>query len=500
MNGSSVVAGFGGVHRNACAAVCTADRILGICEQERITRVAAAGFNETGLPDEALDTILVRAGRRRADITTFALAEASPAIDGNEPVRLDHHFGHACAAFLPSRVGRAVIVVCDHEAPQISVWEGRGNDITRLEQPWHGVGFSRLYSDCAEALGFNTRGREQRMEALARLQARARDDRAAPLFQLAADCLKVRPDWQTQVASWLEPAGDSVKASAVAHALQQRIGDLLVQFLAEVRRRVPGVPLCVGGSLFFNSYFNSRLKLETGFDTVFIPVNPGNAGNSVGAALYAAGSARPEVTPFCGPSYSSEEIKATLDNCKLTYEWASESETITIAVDALKKGRLVGWFDGPMEWGARALGGRSILANPFAPYVLDNLNRFLKQREAWRGYALSGLPEGVIEAFDGPRDSAYMECDYVPKDAERFRHILPGRNAALRVHTVRPEGPPRFRGLLDEFGRASGCPIVVNTSFNGFREPIVCSPRDAIRVFFGTGIDTLVFGEFVLTK
>jgi carbamoyltransferase len=500
MNGSSVVAGFGGVHRNACAAVCTADRILGICEQERITRVAAAGFNETGLPDEALDTVLLRAGRRRADITMFALAEASPAIDGNEPVRLDHHFGHACAAFLPSRFERAVIDICDHEAPHISVWEGRGTDITRLEHAWHGPGFSNLYSECAEALGFRTRGREQRMEALARLEAGGGDERATRLFALVADRIEFRSDWHAQVAGWLRSSSDPASASAIAQALQRRIGDLLVEFMADVRRRAPGVPLCIGGSLFFNSHLNSRVKLEAGFDAVFVPVNPGNAGLSVGAALYAAGPTRQAVIPFSGPSYSGEEIKATLDNCKLTYQWASESETIAIAVEELKKGRLVAWFDGGMEWGARALGGRSILANPFAPYVLDNLNRFLKQREAWRGYALSGLTEGVREAFDGPPDSPYMECDYVPKNRERFRHILPGPNAALRVHTVGADGPPRFRALLQHFGVATGCPIVVNTSFNGFREPMVCSPRDAIRVFFGTGLDVLILGEFVLTK
>jgi carbamoyltransferase len=132
--------------------------------------------------------------------------------------------------------------------------------------------------------------------------------------------------------------------------------------------------------------------------------------------------------------------------------------------------------------------------------VLDNLNQFLKQRESWRGYALSALSEGAAETFDGPADSPYMECDYRPRDADRFRHILPGQNAAVRVQTVGAEGLPRFRALLQEFGRAEGLPILVNTSFNGFREPIVCSPRDAIRVFFGSGIDVLVFGQFVLTK
>jgi carbamoyltransferase len=132
--------------------------------------------------------------------------------------------------------------------------------------------------------------------------------------------------------------------------------------------------------------------------------------------------------------------------------------------------------------------------------VLENLNRFLKQRELWRGYALSGLEAAVRNEFDGPAASPFMECDYAPKDRARFRHILPGPNASVRVHTVGDDAAPRFASLLRAFGDATGLPMLVNTSFNGFREPIVRSPRDAIRVFFGSGIDMLVFGEFILTK
>ena len=233
---------------------------------------------------------------------------------------------------------------------------------------------------------------------------------------------------------------------------------------------------------------------------MFVPVSPERAGLAVGAVLRAIGSAPQSVSPFLGPAYTSEETKETLDNCKLQYALESDAGAIETAVRALQKGALVAWFDGAMEWGPRALGARSILANPFSPYVLENLNRFLKRREPWRGYALSGLEEAVGQSFRGPAVSPFMECDYRAVDADRFRHVTPAPGAAIRIHTVDRSGPPRFRRLLEAFGAATGLPFLVNTSFNGFHEPIVCSPRDAVRVFYGSGIDLLVLDRFVLKK
>jgi len=495
----SLIVGLGGATRNACVSLSTGAGILGICEQERITRVKAAGFNPSGLPDEALDEVLRRSGQRRCDVSKYAFAETGLVAPGRDVTHLEHHFAHACSAFLPSPFQSATIVVCDSDAPQISVWDGSGTALTRVEWPWRGPGFAEIYSRCAAAIGFTGAGLEQRMEALARLDSTRHDDRVERLFGLEADYLRVEPDWESQIAKQAA-AGDRERAS-VAASLQSRIGDLLIDFLTEVARRAPARrQLCLGGSLFFNSHFNSRVKLCGLFDEVFIPVNPGDAGLAVGTALHASGDVRQPVTPFLGPSYSPDEIKATLDNCKLEYEWASESDVIGIAVDELKKGRLVAWFEGGMEWGTRALGARSILASPFSQYVLDNLNRFLKQRDSWRGYALSGLAATVREHFDGPEACPFMEGDYTPKDRGAFRHILAGPKAAVRVQTVGAEAPPRFRALLEAFGAEASLPVVVNTSFNGFREPIVCSPRDAVRVFFGTGIDTLVLGRFVIRK
>jgi len=168
-------------------------------------------------------------------------------------------------------------------------------------------------------------------------------------------------------------------------------------------------------------------------------------------------------------------------------------------VEALARGHLVGWFDGRMEWGHRALGHRSILASPLSPYALENLNGFLKHRQPWRRYGLSVCLEDCATLFDGPPASRAMEYEYGLRDPERFRAVLPAGAARVRVHTVSPASE-RFARLLRAFGARCGVPALVNTSFNGLHEPIVCSPRDAVRVFYGTGLDLLAIDRFLLRK
>jgi carbamoyltransferase len=152
-----------------------------------------------------------------------------------------------------------------------------------------------------------------------------------------------------------------------------------------------------------------------------------------------------------------------------------------------------------MEWGARALGNRSILASPAIPYTLENLNVFLKHREPHRSYGVSVCLEDAPRFFEGPPASPFMEFEYAAKDPDSFRHLMPFKTNRLRVQTVE-HVPALFRRLLKMFGEASALPVLVNTSFNGFHEPIVCTPRDAVRVFYGTGLDMAVLGNFVLEK
>jgi carbamoyltransferase len=477
--------------------------VLGICPQERVTRARGAGFPASGIPDEALDLLLERHHLTRSEIGRFVVAEAGSRYAGRRGFEcIDHHLAHASTSYLSSPFSSAAIVVCDSEPPGVSVWEGRNGTVTRVEWPWAGPGFVEVYSRCSTAFGFGNQAGSQQFEALARLQPEARDERTNALISIEDDSLRVDRGLETTIESRLagEPRASS-RSAALAAALQARLGELLIQLLERVRIRT-GLPrLCLAGSLFYHSSINALVRRAAGYEGVFVPVDPGNGGLSVGTALNADGAGPQLLSPFLGPSYSSHEIKETLDNCKLVYEWHTDDHAIAAAVQALERHTLVAWFDGAMEWGPRALGARSILANPFAPYVLENLNRFLKHRDPWRGYALSGLDGAVAAHFEGSGRTPFMEGDYRPREARRFAHVLPSPTAAIRVQTAGDETPARFRRLLSAFAEVSGHPpILVNTSFNGFHEPIVCSPRDAVRVFYGSGLDLLVLDQFVLRK
>jgi carbamoyltransferase len=489
--------GLSGAVRHACAALADGTGIVGVCEQERITRVRGAGFNSTGVPDEAIDALLAHEGATRDDIARIAGFS-----DGLSPdLELAHHHAHACTAYLSSPFRSATIVICDNDSVGVSVWRAEGNCLEQIEWPWTGQSPCDLYRECARLLGFTSAGGDQRFEALARMMAERPDEHLLGFFTTDGCRVAEAHDWRDRVIKALSNSAEVAERAQIAAALQRQIGKLAVEILTRVQAVAPSTTLCLGGALFHHSSINSAIRMSNLFQRVFVPANPGDAGLAVGAAMHAANLPPGHVSAFLGPSYDIDgDIKGTLDNCKLRYDFVDRRKLTEIAIDNLIQGRLVGWFEGRMEWGPRALGARTILASPVGPFVLENLNRFLKRREPWRGYALSVLAEDTADQFCGPTEAPFMECDYQPKDPEKFRHVMPSEWSHLRVQTVSAACPPGFHAVLKAFKSATGIPCLVNTSFNGFHEPIVCTPRDAIRVFFGSGLDVLMLDRFVLTK
>jgi carbamoyltransferase len=257
------------------------------------------------------------------------------------------------------------------------------------------------------------------------------------------------------------------------------------------------------------------------FPEVFVQPAAGNAGNAVGAALYCAHSIlglspRGELEHLhYGPEYSVSDIKDVLENCKLRFRYLrTREEILAAAVSILREDHILGWFQGRAEFGPRALGARSLLGSPLGPYVSDNLNQYVKHREKFRPFAASVTEERAGEFFEyGPTAKFLASVGRIKPGSEKTfaENLLPGRPqgndgggeagaARVRVHVVRRGANPLFWGLLDAFGRATGLPVLFNTSFNLFGEPLVCSPRDAVRSFYCSGIDHLILGNFLLSK
>lgn len=501
----SAVAGISGFRRNAAAAVARDGVLTAVCEQGRLTRVRDVGIESGGFPEQALHVALEVSGTRREDLEGVVTAEDGVELSGCPGRRrIDHHLAHAAAAFLTSTVDEALVFVCDtHVGREVSAWRASGDGLEEVPLAWRGPAFATIYSRLTTLLGLQPGRDEYRVEALARLGRTAGDPVAEGLIRRSDTGLEIDSRFEEVVAN---AVGSGVsRAASIAGAVQQKLGRLLLEQLNELHSRTGLAALCVGGGLFFNTYFNTLIRQSSSFADLFVPVNPGNAGVAAGCALVSDPSPgrvrrRPRAaSPFLGPAFTNEEAKHILDNCKLSYDFLDDGAIVERTVQALERGELVGWFRGRLEWGTRALGNRSIFANPRAPYVLENLNRFLKRREAHRAYGLSVRQEDVGRFFVGPPTSPFMEYEYGLRDPESFSSIVPQGIDRVRVQTVGAE-PPLVRELLARFGEASGVPVLVNTSFNGFHEPIVGSPRDAVRVFYGTGLDMLVVENFVLRK
>ena len=244
------------------------------------------------------------------------------------------------------------------------------------------------------------------------------------------------------------------------------------------------------------------------YQNVFVQPVSGNAGTAIGAVLetwhtvYRQERRVPFHTLALGPAYNAAEIKQVLENCKLRFRYLlTTEEVVDTAVEQLHDSKIVAWMHGRMEFGARALGNRSILASPLDPYSTENLNLFIKHREPFRKFAASVPAELCAEYFEVGANARYLSTvgRVRPEHRDRFAAaILAGD--MVRVHAVDRDENPLYWKLLHAAGKASGLPVLYNTSFNLFGEPLVCTPRDAVRSFYSSGIDAMFVGNFFLQK
>jgi len=295
----------------------------------------------------------------------------------------------------------------------------------------------------------------------------------------------------------------------LAHSLQKHLENAVLAMAENVRREYGVYALCLAGGVSSNSLLVSRLERESGYKHIFVQPAAGNAGCSVGAALFhwhnQLNQGLPEVLEnvFLGPEYTDQEVKPVLDNCKLAYRYiVSESKLLDEVSRLLYQGNIVAWFQGRAEFGPRSLGARCILATPLLAHMKENLNLFVKHRETSRPFAASVPEERAEEFFEkcSPLSRFLLTVSRVRNDKRRLIPAAWFSDGMARVHTVSRNTNPLYWRLLNKFGEKTGVPILVNTSFNLFGEPIVCAPREAVRSFFCSGIDALVINNFLIQK
>jgi carbamoyltransferase len=317
----------------------------------------------------------------------------------------------------------------------------------------------------------------------------------------------------------------------LAASVQAVTEEVVITLAKGIRKTTGQRNLCLAGGVALNCVANGKLFRENIFDQIWIQPASGDAGGALGGALVAHHlmlnqprtiSATDSMKgSYLGPEFSQEEIERRLTKAGAIFTTVSDDELINLTADALAKGKAVGWHQGRMEFGPRSLGGRSIIADPRSPTAQKRLNLKVKFRESFRPFAPSVLRADVAEWFQIDSDSPYMllvadvaknkQFPMTDEQQKLFgidklnvpRSQIPAVthvDYSARVQTVHPETNPRYHALLARFKELTGCPVLVNTSFNVRGEPIVCTPEDSFRCLMGTELDMLAIGNLLLTK
>ncbi|NNE69347.1 MAG: carbamoyltransferase [Rhodothermales bacterium] len=453
----------------------------------------------------------------------------------------EHHLSHAASAFYPSPFESAAIVTTDGvgEWATTSIGRGQGHrvELTHEQHFPHSLGL--LYSAFTYYCGFRVNSGEYKLMGLApygepTFEGRIRDH----LIDLRDDgSFRLNMDYFTFARGltmtgrafdklFEGPRRDPESALTqrdmdLARSVQVVIEDAMLRLTRQAHELTGERSLCLAGGVALNCVANGRLLREGPFDNIWIQPAAGDAGGALGAALAAwhgyHDKPRTPVAPdamsgaYLGPEFGDEECRAFITAKGIPSERMHDrSDRVA---ELLASGSVVGWFQGRMEFGPRALGNRSILADPRGREVQKRVNVKIKFRESFRPFAPSVLEERVADYFHLDSPSPYMLLVDGVRDAviegkglDRLKHIdspIPAVthvDGSARIQTVSAEGNPAYHALLKAFEKRTGCPVLVNTSFNVRGEPIVCTPEDAYRCFRDTHMDALVLGNYLVTK
>jgi carbamoyltransferase len=431
---------------------------------------------------------------------------------------VDHHLAHAISAYSFSGFDEAAVLVLDGRGSweATSLWRGRGG---HLEPVWtiawpNSLGL--FYAQFTQYLGFHPYSDEWKVMGLAPYGEPGTNLREFIVpddnpYRVAARLLISRDSAPcAAIAARLGPkrAAESeleTRHKNLAYAVQDACEQAMMTLARAALEKTGCRNLCLAGGVALNSKANGKILASGLVDRIFIQPAAGDDGVSLGAALAPyldAGGKLPVKKmrhAYLGPENTEAEIEKVLQTYKLRATRAADPAKT--AAELLAGGKILGWFQGRMEFGPRALGSRSILADPRDPGMNTKVNNAVKFREWWRPFAPSLLAETAGEYLESSTDSPFMILTAQVKPEKRG--VIPAVthvDGSARPQTVERDVNPLYWRLIDEFGRRTGVPVIMNTSFNLRGEPIVCTPTDAVRTFFSSGMDALVIGSFLVEK
>lgn len=448
----------------------------------------------------------------------------------DRPLCALHHLSHAASAFFVSPFDEAAIITADGVGEwATTAWGvGRGSTIEMRREIRFPHSIGLLFSAITAYLGFRVNDAEWKVMGLAPYGEPRFLDRFRELADLREDgsfrlhmkyFAHDRSTRRMHTSAWKKlfggpprrPEGEMTGFHRdLACSGQRFVEEMMLRFARHVQRETGQKRICLAGGVALNCVANWRILEETDFEEIFIQPAAGDSGGALGAALYlnhaVLGRPRSFVMrhAYWGPTFDDADIHAELSRRGADFELLRDDETVVErTVEDLIAGRVVGWFQGRMEFGPRALGARSLLADPRRADMRNVINAKVKFREAFRPFAPAVLKERAHEFFEMPRglDAPFMLL--VPKARSEWRNRIPAvthQDGTGRVQTLTQEENGLFYRLVKRFGEKTGVPILLNTSFNVRGEPIVCAPADAYNTFVNTGIDVLVMGRHRLDR
>ncbi|MBV9595999.1 MAG: carbamoyltransferase [Chloroflexi bacterium] len=437
----------------------------------------------------------------------------------------EHHVSHAASAFFPSPFDHAAVLTADGVGEWATTTIGLGHDLDlevshEIRYP-HSLGL--LYSAFTAYLGFEVNEGEYKVMGMAAYGRPTCVDKVRKLIDLAEDgsyrlnlgYLAYQHGLRSIDQAFVELFGAPRDTGAdldqrhadIAASIQAVTEDALLGLARRARALSGSENLCMAGGVALNVLANARILRESGFRQVWIQPAAGDAGGCLGAATYLYHTVLRQPrrlrmdTAYLGPSFGNAEIHEFLEREGVSYTVLEDHAIAPTVARLIAGNEVVGWFQGRMEFGPRALGARSILANPTDPSTKDTLNAKIKHREAFRPFAPSTLVEAASTYFDFGAPTGDVESPFMLLTARvkpDKQHLLPAithLDGTARVQTVSRAQNPLYYALIEEFGKLTGVPVLVNTSFNVNGEPIVCTPSEAFNSFAHTDMDYLVMGN-----